>query len=142
MAHFKKTVKKKREGKVVYGDKIVNGIVYLALAEIPYVELYSTTNHKKTKKNAINVFFDKDGVYIEVTVKVHYSQCVSDTAFKIQEAVRHNVETMIDYHVAGVNVIVKGVLFGDIQIEKPAEPSEENADAAKQDASQPVSEDK
>ncbi len=142
MAHFKKTVKKKREGKVVYGDKIVNGIVYLALAEIPYVELYSTTNCKKTKKNAINVFFDKDGVYIEVTVKVHYSQCVSDTAFKIQEAVRHNVETMIDYHVAGVNVIVKGVLFGDIQAEKPAEPSEENADTAKQEASQPVSEDK
>lgn len=143
MAHFKKTVKKKREGKVVYGDKIVNGIVYLALAEIPYVELYSTANLKKTKKNSINVFFDKDGVYIEVTVKVHYSQCVSDTAFKIQEAVRHNVETMIDYHVAGVNVIVKGVLFGDIQVEKqPVEQPEESTDSSRQDAAQPAVTDK
>ncbi len=123
MAHFKKIVKKKREGKVVYGDKIVNGIVYLALAEIPYVELYSSSNRSKAKKNAINVFFDKAGVHIEVVVKVHYSQCVSDTAFKIQEAVRHNVETMVDYHVAGVNVIVKGVLFGEIQQEKPVDSS-------------------
>ena len=126
MAHFKKTVNKKREGKVVYGDKIVNGIVYLALAEIPYVELYSATTLSKTKKNSIVVFFDKDGVHIEVAVKIHYSQCVSDTAFKIQEAVRHNVETMIDYHVAGVDVVVKGLLYGDVSVEKPAEQQDDN----------------
>lgn len=119
MAHFKKIVKKKHEGKVVYGDKIVNGIVYLALAEIPYVELYSSSNHTKTKKNSINVYLDKDGVHIEVFVKIHFSQCVSDMAFKIQEAIRHNVETMIEYHVASVNVVVKGVLFDEIRPEKP-----------------------
>lgn len=127
MAHFKKTVKKKRDGKVVYGDKIVNGIVYLALAEIPYVELYSATTLNKTKRHSVNVFFDKDGVYIEVAVKVHYSQCVSDTAFKIQEAIRHNVETMVDYHVAGVDVIVKGILFGDLPAEKNND--EKNSDS-------------
>lgn len=132
MAHFKKIVKKKHEGKVVYGDKIVNGIVYLALSEIPYVELCSAASHKKTKKNSIGVFFEKDGVYIQVFVKIHYSQCVSDMAFKIQETIRHNVETMIEYHVAGVNVIVKGVLFGEIKHEKQTDTfaEDKSSDAA------------
>lgn len=111
MAHFKRNKTKKREGKIVYGDKIVNGIVYQVLSEIPYVELYSTSFLTRSRKKSICVYTDKEGVHIEVYVKVYYSQSVSDTAFKIQEAVRHNVETMVDYHVSSVDVIVKGILF-------------------------------
>ncbi|MCQ2387452.1 MAG: Asp23/Gls24 family envelope stress response protein [Clostridia bacterium] len=113
MSHFKKFTQKKNEGKVVYGDGIVSGIVLIALAEIPYAELYSTNLNKKLHKNAIKVSFDKDGVHIEVAIKVNYQQSVSDMAFKIQETVRHTVESMTEYHVASVNVIVKDVLFED-----------------------------
>lgn len=118
MAHFKKMPQKKNEDKIVYGDKIVDGIVFLALSEVSYAELYSPKPHAKNHSNAIKVFFDKDGVHIDVNVKIHFSQCVSDMAFKIQETVRHNIESMTVYHVASVNVIVRGVLFDDLPAEK------------------------
>ena len=111
MARFKKIPVNAHQGKITYGDGIVDGIVLLAVAEIPYVELYSSGTKKKMRSSAINVNFDKDGVHVDVIVKIHYSQCVSDMAFKIQEAVRHNVEAMTEYHIASVNVIVRGIIF-------------------------------
>ncbi len=125
MAHFKKIPQKKNEEKIVYGDGIVDGIVLIALEEVPYAELYSFKTHKSGHNKSVKVFFDKDGVHIDVKVKIHFTQCVSDMAFKIQETVRHNVESMTEYHVAGVNVIVKGVLFGDVSV-----PERKEADAA------------
>lgn len=111
MARFKKIPVNSHQGKIIYNDGIVDGIVLLAVAEIPYVELYSVVTKKKMRSNAIKVNFDKDGVHVDVVVKIHYSQCVSDMAFKIQEAVRHNVEAMTEYHIASVNVIVRGIIF-------------------------------
>lgn len=116
MAHFKKIPQKRNEDKIVYGDGIVDGIVLIALEEVPYAELYSLKTYKSGHNKSVKVFFDKDGVHIDVKVKIHFTQCVSDMAFKIQETVRHNVESMTEYHVAGVNVIVKGVLFGDVTV--------------------------
>lgn len=113
MARIKKVTRNKHEGKIVYGDGIVDGIVYLAVAEIPNAELYTLKQHGKNRSKAIEVTFSKDGVHVEVIVKVHYSQAVSDMAFKIQEIIRHNVEAMTDYHIASVNVIVKGILFDE-----------------------------
>ena len=46
-----------------------------------------------------------------MTIKTHFTQNISDVAFKVQEAIRHNVEAMTEYHVASVNVIIKGVTF-------------------------------
>ena len=111
MARFKKIPVNPHQGKITYSDGIVDGIVLLAVAEIPYVELYYTSTKKKMRSNAIKVNFDKDGVHVDVVVKIHYSQCVSDMAFKIQEAVRHNVEAMTEYHIASVNVFVRGIIF-------------------------------
>ena len=111
MARFKKVPLSTREGKITYGNGIVDGIVLLAINEIPDVELYSTAPHKKMRSSAIKVKIEKDGVHVDITVKTHYSQNISDVACKIQEAVRHNVEAMTEYHVASVNVIIKGVTF-------------------------------
>ena len=47
MARFKKVPVSTNEGKIVYGDGIVDGIVLLAINEIPNVELYSQSNSKK-----------------------------------------------------------------------------------------------
>jgi len=112
MARFKKTPQT-QEGKIVYGDGIVDGIVLLAVKEIPFVELCAEATRKQMRSSAIKVKKEKDGIHVDVVVRIHYAQSVSDTAFKIQEAVRHNVEAMTEYHVASVNVIIKGVTFND-----------------------------
>lgn len=121
MARIKKVTRNKHEGKIVYGDGIVDGIVYLAVSEVPYAELYTIKQSRNNHSKAINVTFGKEGVHVDVIVKIHYSQAVSDMAFKIQEIIRHNVEAMTDYHIASVNVSVKGVLFDDKSIYENAD---------------------
>lgn len=112
MARFKK-VPQVREGKVVYYDGIIDGIVLLAIKEIAFIELDTKETSSLVKNNAIKVRKEKDGIHIDVTVKIHYTQNVSDMAFKIQESVRHNVEAMTECHVANVNVHITGVNFED-----------------------------
>ncbi len=126
MAHFKKPYQKKKEGKIIYGDGIVNTIVTLAIAEIPYVKLDSGNARGKDYSKAISVKFNNKDVFVDVAVKINYLQSVSDMAFKIQEVVRHNVESMTEYHISGVNVCVKGVLFDEkpIVAKKPKKPVE------------------
>ncbi len=123
MAKFKKLPINVNEGKIVYGNGIVDGIVLLAVQEIPHVELFVLSNKSKAYKNAIAVKFEKDGIHVDVAVKIHFSQSVADTSFKIQEAVRHNVEAMTEYHVASVNVAIKGIVFDEID-DKPAPTNE------------------
>ncbi|MBR5388399.1 MAG: Asp23/Gls24 family envelope stress response protein [Clostridia bacterium] len=112
---IKKYPIKETVDKLVYGNGIVDEIVLLAVAEVPYAQIYSGP-HGYMAKNDVKVVIDKETVSVDVTVKVHYTQSVSEMAFKIQEAVKHNVEAMTDYRVNAVNVIVKGVLFDDVAV--------------------------
>ena len=118
MARFKKFPIDSHEGKIVYADGIVDGIVLLAMREVPNVELYSPVQSEKMSNKSINVAIEKDGVHVDVVVKIHYTQSVSEVAFKIQEAIRYNVEAMTEYRVASVNVSVKGVILEDKTEEK------------------------
>ena len=118
MAHFNFNQKKK-EDKIVYGDGIVDGIILLAVSELSKVILCDKKASRKKKHSSIKVAFSKDGLDIDVYVKIHFSQSVSDTAFKIQETIRHNIESMTDYHINSVNVNVVGVFFED----KPTTPT-------------------
>lgn len=115
MKRFKSYPIKKHEDKIVYGDGIVDGIVLLAISEVPMVELCADVSYVKNTSKAIKVSFSNEGVSVEVKVKIHYSQSVTDMAFKIQEAIRHNIEAMTDYHVVAVNVVVNDVLFAEIE---------------------------
>ncbi len=125
---------KKKEDKIVYGDGIVDGIILLAVSELSKVELYShKASNKKKKTNAIKVNFSKDGLEIDVFVKIHYSQSVSDVAFKIQETIRHNIESMTDYHIKHVNVNVVGVFFEDKNIVVPVADNTKQPDVKPQD---------
>lgn len=126
MARLRKIPQNINEGKLIYNYNIVDGIVMLALQEIPYVQLYSTAPRNKMHSSAVKVTSDKDGVHIDVSIKIHYTQSVSDTAFKIQEAVRHNVEAMTEYHIASVNVLVCGITFDDKADEKLVTATNEN----------------
>ena len=124
MARFKKTPQI-NEGKIAYGDGIVDDIVLLAVNEIPYVELEdSNSQQKQTHSKSIKVRKEKDGIHVDVTVKIHFSQSVSDIAFKIQESVRHTVEAMTEFHVANVNVSICDVTFEDKPEETPTQNNE------------------
>ena len=124
MARFKKLPVSGHEGKIIYGEGIVDSIVLIAIREVPNVELYNQPQDDKMRNNSIVVAIEKEGVHVDVMVKIHYTQNVSDGAFKIQEAIRYNVEAMTEYHVASVNVIVRGVLFTDKPEEKPTQVTE------------------
>ena len=121
---LKKFRPRESRDKLVYGDGIVEGIVLLAVAEIPYADIYRGVIGKRLPENAVKVVIDKSNVSIDVEVSIHFSQSVSDMAFKIQEAVKYNVESMTDYSVISVNVIVKGVTFEDV----PANGHEQNGE--------------
>ena len=103
------------EGKIIYHDDIIDGIVFLAVSEIPYIELDSKEKNSLSKNSAIKVSREKGDIHIDVNVKIHYSQNVSEMAFKIQEAIRHNVEAMTEYRIASVNVNITGVNFDIIE---------------------------
>ncbi len=107
MARFKKLPVNENTGKISYGIGIVNNIVQLALNEIPFIKVDKGTPNN----SAIKVYADKDGVNIDVAIKIYFTQSISETSFKIQEAIRHNVEAMTEYRVASVNVSIIGVLF-------------------------------
>ena len=111
---IKKIRPRENRDKLVLGDGIVTGIVVLAVSEIPYAFVYRGVTGKKAEEKAVKVTVDKNNVSVDVTVMIHYTQSVSDMAFKIQEAVKHNVEAMTDFNVVSVNVNVSGVSFKDV----------------------------
>lgn len=112
MARFKK-IPQVQEGKLFYADEVLYNIVVCAVKEIPNVVL-EDRSPIKTRSNAITVKKEKDGIHVEVVVKIHYLQSVTDMAFKIQEAIRHSIENMTENRVANVNVTISGVAFEDI----------------------------
>ena len=97
---------KQSDGKVSYGSGILYNIIKFAVDEIPDVSLISSSN-------PIDFLFDKDGVSVDVNIKINYTCNVSEMAFKVQESIRHNVEAMTEYKITTVNVNVKDVFFDD-----------------------------
>ena len=63
------------------------------------------------KKKGLKVYFEKAGIYADISVVVDYGYNVPEVAFKIQQTVKHNVEAMTKYKVAKVDVYVVGVDF-------------------------------
>ena len=123
MSYFKKIPSQIHEGKIVYGEGILDNIVILAVSEIEGVEVYLPHEGKsKSAVKSVKVRPEKDGVYVDVYVVVDSSYSVPEVAFRVQENIKHNVEAMTEYHIAEVNVIVKGVSFNE---EKKVEPKKD-----------------
>ena len=125
MARFKNIPVNSHEGRITYGSGIVDEIVFLAINEIPNVSLYTKSKQSK----AVRVVFANDGVHVDVQVKTHYAELISEVAFKIQESIRHNVEVMTEYRIANVNVSINGVILEDAVA---APQTEENVEATKE----------
>ena len=130
MANFKFGGHNDGIGKIVYNAGIVNGIVALAVGEVDGAMLVSG------KKRGISLFFEKDGVYADVSVIVKYGHNVPELAYRIQQSVKQNVENMTRYKIAKVDVHIQDVVFED---GTSALPAEENG-AEKEDSAEKTEE--
>ncbi len=104
MAHIRQS-SSSQKGKISYNSDIVNGIVALAISEVEGVSLLSTKN------KGIKLTFDKQGIIADISVKVDYGYNVPSLAFKIQQSIKHNVESMTKYKIDKVDVHVQDVDF-------------------------------
>lgn len=108
MAHIRHDPTSTQKGKITYNSSIVSGIVALAIAEINGVSLLNTKN------KGINLSFEKQGIVADISVKVDANNNVPALAFKIQQSIKHNVESMTKYKVDKVDVHIQDVNFPEI----------------------------
>ena len=99
-------------GHVSYTKNVVKSIVTLATEEVEGVCTYRQNPAKKSSfgKNVV-VDFGRDGVIVDVFVRIRYGYRVPEIACKIQENIKRGVETMTEYKIASVNVYVQSVSF-------------------------------
>ena len=106
MAHMRHDPTSTGKGKITYNSNIVSSIVALAVSEVEGVELLNTKN------KGIKLNFDKRGsIVADISVKVDGTYNVSSLAFKIQQSIKHNVESMTKYKVSNVDVYIQDVTF-------------------------------
>jgi uncharacterized alkaline shock family protein YloU len=99
------------DGKICYGSGILTNIIKLSVEEVQGVLIAPSTK-------PIDYFFDKDGVVVDIDVKINFTCNVSETAYNVQESVRHNVEAMTEYKISTVNVNVVDVFFDESLAER------------------------
>ncbi len=105
MAHIRHDPTSTQKGKITYNPSIVSGIVALAIGEVEGVV-------PTGKNKGIKLSFDKQGTVVaDISVKVDNTANVSSLAFKIQQSIKHNVESMTNYKVAKVDVHITDVNF-------------------------------
>jgi len=107
MSNIKLGTQDKQSGKVVYNAGIIQNIVALAVQEVDGTLLLPG------KKHSVSLYLEKDGVYADVSVVVKYGYDVPELAYRIQQSVKQNVETMTRYRVANVDVHILDVVFED-----------------------------
>ena len=107
MAHMRHDPTSTQKGKITYNSGIDSGIVALAINEVDGVSLLNTKN------KGIKLNFDKQGILADISVKVDSSYNVPSLAFRIQQSIKHNVESMTKYKVAKVDVHIQDVDFSE-----------------------------
>ena len=114
-----------QKGKITYNSDIVSGIAALSLRETEGIELVSSKN------NGIKVCFEKEGVFVDISVIAHYGYKVPELAFRIQQNIKQMVESMTKYKIAKVDVHVTSVFISAPKAQPPVEqtPAEQPANA-------------
>ena len=97
MAHMRHDPTTTQKGKITYNPNIVSGIVSLL----------------NSKNKGVKLSFEKQGIVADISVKVNSDCNVSSLAFKIQQSIKHNVESMTKYRVAKIDVHIQDVTFTD-----------------------------
>ena len=100
-------------GKVIYNSDIIAPIVKLSLDKIDGVELATSIKGSvnSRRNQGIRVESVSDLVYIDVYVKVRFSESVREVAYKVQQIIKNELETATNFHVKDVNVHVVDVEF-------------------------------
>ena len=114
-----------QKGKITYNSDIVSGIVALSLHETEGIELIPS------KSKGIKVSFEKEGVFVDISVIAHYGYSVPELAYRIQQTVTQMVESMTKYKIAKVDVRVQSVVFPTAAPAEPAAPEGEEAEDKK-----------
>lgn len=109
------------KGKTTYNSDIVSGIVALSLKETEGIKLVPS------KSKGIKLCFEKEGVFVDVSVIAHYDHSVPELAYRIQQTIKQMVESMTKYKIAKVDVHVQSVVFP-----APAQAAEEGNAAEEQ----------
>ena len=115
-----------QKGKITYNSDIVSGIAVLSLRETEGIELVSSKNH------GIKICFEKEGVFVDISVIAYYGYKVPELAFRIQQNIKQMVESMTKYKIAKVDVHVTSVIFPASRMQPPVEqeaPVEQAANA-------------
>ena len=107
MAHMRHDPTTTQKGKITYNPNIVSGIVALAINEVEGVSLLNSKN------KGVKLSFEKQGIVADISVKVNSDCNVSSLAFKIQQSIKHNVESMTKYRGAKIDFHIKDGTFTD-----------------------------
>ncbi len=107
MAHSRHESNTSSKGRVNYNSGIVSGIVELAIKDVEGVDLINSKN------KGMKLYFEKDGIVADISVVVTYGYNVPSLAFRIQQSIKHNVESMTKFKVSKVDVHIQDVIFGD-----------------------------
>ncbi len=106
-----------QKGKITYNSDIVSGIAVLSLRETEGIELVPSKNH------GIKICFEKEGVFVDISVIAYYGYKVPELAFRIQQNIKQMVESMTKYKIAKVDVHITSVIFPAPKAQPPAEPA-------------------
>lgn len=110
------------DGKVSYNKNIVKSIIILATKEINGVsnvdrpaKLFDIFT--KNSEKGVKISEYKDGIVIDVYIKVYSNSQVNELAWRVQENIKTAVQSMMDVKVKSVNVNVVDVDFSNIEAE-------------------------
>ena len=108
-----------QKGKITYSADIVSGIVVLSLQETEGIDLVPSKN------KGIKLYFEKEGIFVDISVIAHYGYKVPELAFRIQQNIKQMVESMTKYKIAKVDVHITSVIFPAPKTQPIAETSAE-----------------
>lgn len=87
----------------------IEGVCGFAKAKTSFSSLFS----KRSRSSAVTVKTDGDAVEVSVEINVSGSCRVKNTAEKIQQKVKDDIQSMTGIAVTKVNVFVKGIVIED-----------------------------
>lgn len=94
-----------KSGNTVYGRKVINSIIVLAAKEIAGVAIL----HGRGFRTEFN------GLSVDVDVYIHVINDIScaEVAYRVQENIKRNVESMSAFKIGAINVNILGVVFNE-----------------------------
>ena len=125
-----------QRGRITYSSDIVSGIVVLSLQETEGIELVPS------KSKGIKLCFEKEGIFVDISVIAHYGYSVPELAYRIQQPIKQMVESMTKYKIAKVDVHVQGVVFPAPQQSEPREGEPQQGEPREADTAAEETEDK